>query len=96
MLTHLDDFERKVTLHQSIMTMADGEDYLMSQVYLGLSSGWYVSSDGQFAGAGHAAPEGWQWESVSDTTSISNMVAILERRRNAELVSVPVMLGGAR
>jgi hypothetical protein len=65
-------------------------------VYLGISNGWYVSNNGQFAGAGRATAEGWQWESIDEAAGISNMVAILERRRNAELVSVPVLSGGAR
>jgi Protein of unknown function (DUF3450) len=92
MLGQLDDFRRRVSLNQAVMTMADGRDYLVKQVYLGISHGWYVSSDGQFAAAGRAGPDGWQWQPVPAAGPISDVIAMLERRGNAELVTLPLAL----
>lgn len=89
MLTALDDFRRMITVTESVMTMADGNEYLISQIYLGLSTGWYVSADGRFAGSGHPSASGWVWQPETDAVSIGNMLAILERRRNAGLVTLP-------
>jgi hypothetical protein len=81
------------------MTMTDGRDYIVQQVYLGLSHGWYVTADGRFAASGMASPEGWQWTALDDGGQIAAIVGILERRFDAELVSVPLSLSapsGAR
>jgi multidrug efflux pump subunit AcrA (membrane-fusion protein) len=93
MLGELDDFHRRIGLHQEVMTMPDGQDYLVRQLYLGLSHGWYVSADGRFAGAGRAGPTGWQWRESADAEAIERVISILERRRNAELLALPVELG---
>lgn len=92
LLGELDDFQRKLTLDQSVMTLPDGRDYRVEAVYLGVSHGWYVSADGRFAAAGIATPEGWRWTPSPDGPAISRVIAILERRENAELVTLPLRL----
>lgn len=92
LLGQLDDFEQRVTLHETVMTMTDGRDYIVQQVYLGLSHGWYVTADGRFAASGIAGPDGWQWTALDDGGPIAEIVGILERRLDAELVSVPLRL----
>jgi len=92
LLGQLDDFEQKITLHETVMVLADGQEYLVQQVYLGLSHGWYVTADGLFAAAGMATPDGWQWTPATDGTRIAQIVGILERRMNPELVSIPLQL----
>ena len=54
LLSQLDDFQQKVTLHETVMTLADGQEYLVKQVFLGLSHGWYVTADRGHAAAGIA------------------------------------------
>jgi DNA repair exonuclease SbcCD ATPase subunit len=95
LLGQLDDFEQKVTLNETVMTLADGQEYLVKQIYLGLSHGWYVTADQQHAAAGTAGQDGWQWTPVGDGAPIARIVAILERRANPELVSVPLQLNGS-
>lgn len=93
MLGDLDDFDRKLSLHEEVMVLADGQEHLVSEVYVGLSHGWYVSTDGIYAGAGHPGPGGWQWRRSEEPEAITRVIAIVERRRNAELVALPVALG---
>jgi hypothetical protein len=92
LLSQLDDFEQKVTLHETVMTLADGQEYLVKQVFLGLSHGWYVTADQSHAAAGMADPNGWQWTPVTDGKRIAQIIAILERRMNPELITIPLQL----
>ena len=92
MLGQLDDFQRKITLHQDVITLSDGNDYLVNQVYLGLSHGWYVSADSLYAGAGKASPDGWYWQESDEAEVIVQIIAILERRQNTELLKLPLQL----
>ncbi|HHX81381.1 MAG TPA: DUF3450 domain-containing protein [Pseudomonadaceae bacterium] len=92
LLGQLDDFQQKITINESVMSLADGQDYLVKQIYLGLSHGWYISADGRFGAEGRAGPEGWSWEPVQDLLPVSAIVAILERRQSPELVAIPLRL----
>jgi hypothetical protein len=95
LLGQLDDFQQKVSLNETIMRLADGNDYLVKQVYLGLSHGWYVTADGRFAAAGMATTAGWRWNEITDTNEsaeVSRIIAILERRQSPELISIPLRL----
>lgn len=92
LLQQLNDFEQKVTLNETVMTLDDGRDHLVTQVYLGLSHGWYVTEDQRFAGAGMAERDGWRWTPVTDGGAIAKIAGILDRRLEPELVSIPLEL----
>lgn len=92
LLGQLDDFEQKVTLNEAVMTLDDGREHLVKQVYLGLSHGWYVTEDRRFAAAGVAGPDGWRWTAMSDAGAVADIVGILERRLQPALVSIPLRL----
>ena len=88
LLGQLDDFDAKVTLNEAVMTVGDGGDHVVKQVYLGLSHGWYVTADQRFAAAGMPGPDGWAWTAVPDGAAIAKIVAILEQREHPEVVSI--------
>lgn len=92
LLGQLDDFQQKITVHETVMTLEDGQDYLVKQVYLGLSHGWYLSADASFAAAGMATPDGWQWTGAADAQALTQIIDIIERRQNPVLVSLPLQL----
>ena len=92
LLGQLDDFQEKVTLNETVMTLSDGKEYLVKQVFLGLGHGWYVTADKRHAAAGTADPDGWRWTPVPDGERISRIIAILERRMNPELITIPLQL----
>lgn len=87
-LGRLDDFDAKVTLNEAVMTLGDGREHVVTQVYLGLSHGWYVTADRRFAGVGMASADGWQWTPASDAAPIAKIVDILEQRVTPDLVSI--------
>jgi len=92
LLGQLDDFSAKVTLNEAVMTLGDGRDHVVKQVYLGLSHGWYVTADQQFAAAGRLGPNGWAWTSITDTAPIAKIVGILEQRVDPDFVSIALDL----
>jgi hypothetical protein len=92
LLGQLEDFEAKVTLNEVVMTLSDGRDHVVKQVYLGMSHGWYVTADQSFAAAGMPGPNGWQWTPVTDAAPIATIVGILEQRLDPDFVSIPLEL----
>jgi hypothetical protein len=99
LLGQLDDFDGKLTLNEAVMTLGDGNEHVVKQVYLGLSHGWYVTADQRFAAAGMTGPDGWSWMPVTDPAPIAKIVGILEQRVDPDFVSIPFELsaqpGGA-
>jgi len=92
LLSQLADFQQKVTVNETVMTLADGQEHLVKQIYLGTGQGWYVSSDLKHAAVGAPAVDGWHWSESNETTAINRVLAILERKQSAELVTVPARL----
>lgn len=92
LLSQLDDFKQKVTLNETVMTLTDGKEYLVKQVFLGLSHGWYITADKSHAASGMAYPDGWKWIPVGDGEQIARIIAILERRTDPELITIPLKL----
>jgi len=92
LLGQLEDFEAKITLNEAVMTLSDGQEHVVKQVYLGLSHGWYVTADQSFAAAGKPGPDGWLWTPVTDAEPITNIVGILEQRLDPDFVSIALEL----
>lgn len=92
LLGQLEDFEAKITVNEVVMTLSDGRDHVVKQVYLGLSHGWYVTADQSFAAAGKPGPDGWTWTPVNDAAPIATIVGILEQRLDPDFVSIPFAL----
>lgn len=95
LLGQLDAFEQKLSQHEGVLQVAEGQDWLVKQVYLGLTRGWYLSADGRFAGAGTATPEGWRWQPLADTAPVAAFIDILERRRSPALIDLDLELTAA-
>lgn len=92
LMTELADFQQKITLNETVMMLADGQQHLVTQIYLGTGQGWYVSSDLQYAAIGTASVDGWRWTETNEAAAIARIVEILERQQNPELVTVPAIL----
>lgn len=92
MYTQLDDFQKKITLREAILQLEDGSSFLVHQVYLGLSHGWYLSADGSQAAVGSSTPVGWQWKPSSNANLIAEFISILDGSQSPELLTLPISL----
>jgi septal ring factor EnvC (AmiA/AmiB activator) len=95
LLGQLADFQQKVTVNETVMKLADGEEHLVKQIYLGTSQGWYVTTDLKRAAVGASSVDGWHWTETDQAAAINRVFAILERKQSPELVSVPARLANA-
>ncbi|MBL4827198.1 MAG: DUF3450 family protein, partial [Spongiibacteraceae bacterium] len=94
-LSQLEDFENRIALHQSVMTVADGVERKVQQFYLGLSQGWYVDAKGEYAGYGRSSAQGWQWLVHTQVEGLEpqvlkKVVTMLTQQQHAEFVSLPI------
>lgn len=99
----LQEFDDRVALHKAPLRLpsAGAEAQVMvTQIYLGLSQGWYVSEDGQVFGYGRSTPQGWRWwhgDGASevlgrplDADALLAVRAMLENPAAAKLIPLPV------
>ncbi len=100
-----EDFNDRVALHSGTLDIPDGtgvRKILVSQIYLGITQGWYISQDGKTYGYGRATPLGWQWWHGPeadielghrlDPALLLKARAILENPTTAEFIALPVKL----
>lgn len=93
-LSHLADFNTRISVQEAPMTVPDGSQVMVKQLYLGAGTAWFVSADGSYAGFGQPGIEGWQWafDESANAAAIADAIAIYERQQQAAFVRLPVML----
>lgn len=101
-----EDFDKRIALHRTTMELqaADKstEKVLVTQIYMGISHGWYVSDDGSAYGYGKASALGWTWWHGADASKelghelepedLLNVRAVLENPTNASYFPLPLKL----
>lgn len=92
-LEKLTSFQSRIAQHQTIMKLDGNVEILAQQYYVGLSQGWFVSSDGKTAGYGYSSKEGWVWQLDNRIAPlIKPLKRSLSQPKNPELVSLPFYL----
>lgn len=98
------EFDKQVALNRTSMEVPSGEgsvqNLLVTQMYLGLSQGWYVSDDGLHYGYGRAGQVSWQWwhnEAASaelgrvlNPQDLLEFKQVLEKPTTAKFINLPV------
>lgn len=101
-----EQFERRVAIHNDVISIPNGSDAKtleVTQIYLGLSQGWYVNKSGEYYGYGYADAEGWHWQHMNDQSPDSadvnvnpdqllKILGMIENPTKAELLTIPVKL----
>lgn len=99
-----EDFDKRIALHRTTMqTSADtANTLLVTQIYMGLSHGWYVSDDGSSYGYGKADALGWTWWHGDEASKelgyelspedLLRVRSILENPTHASYVPLPLKL----
>lgn len=100
-----EQFERRIALHRDVMALPAQDQSLrnvqVTQIYMGLSQGWYVNSTGDRFGYGYADADGWHWQHMTeqhqeagevavDAKQLLRIVAMIENPTQAEYVTLPV------
>lgn len=103
----IDEFNKRVAIHKATIDLPANDDAIVrsirvTQVYLGLSQGWYLSEDASEYGYGRATQLGWKWWDKNQVEEelgrelnpqeIKNMIVIIENPTLADLVSLPIKL----
>jgi hypothetical protein len=98
------EFDEQIGLNRTSMEvpLSDGssQNLLVTQMYLGLSQGWYVSDDGLHYGYGRASEVSWQWwHNQSASAQLGRVLSaqdllefkrILEKPTSAKFINLPV------
>lgn len=103
----INEFDQRVAINKATIELpVPGQEATRSirvtQVYLGLTQGWYISEDASEYGYGRATALGWKWWNKQDADNeldqeldpqeIKTLISITENPALAELVSLPVKL----
>jgi small-conductance mechanosensitive channel len=93
MLTLLNDFQQRITIHEMAIKHPDGQQVWVKQLYLGAAQAWFVSEDLSYVGIGFATKLGWQWEfdSSIDAEQVALGIAVQQKKRAADWVTLPVL-----
>ena len=100
------DFQNRLALHKSKLNVtsetSSNKEVLVSQLYFGISHGWYVSDSGEFFGYGQATPQGWKWwhnneveqvfENKFAAEDILAAINIMKNPQKAQFMSLPLQL----
>lgn len=104
-----EQFERRVAIHNDVISipngsdMADAKSLEVTQIYLGLSQGWYVNKSGEYYGYGYADADGWHWQHMNtqspnsadlavNPNQLLEILGMIENPTKAELMTIPVKL----
>ncbi len=101
-----DEFNNRIAIHHGpiVLPGQDGSEQhrVVTQIYMGLSQGWFVSEDGSFLGYGRASDTGWTWWVDADASqmlgtplkaeAILEVIHILKNPTAAKWVTLPVLI----
>ncbi|MEP1552309.1 MAG: DUF3450 family protein [Paraglaciecola sp.] len=93
-LNSLMDFQKRISVHEGPISASTAGEVMVKQIYLGVSTAWFVSADGELKGRGQVQDNQWVWiedESIS-ATEIKKAIDIFEKRKQADFVELPVNL----
>ncbi len=100
----VNEFDERIALNRSSMEIPSSantsQNLLVTQMYLGVSQGWYVSDDGLYYGYGRSGTLGWRWwhnegasaelGRVLDPKDLLKLKNILQKPTSAKFISLPV------
>ena len=77
----LQGVNQRVSINVTTMLLPDEQEVEVSQFFIGVSHGWYVSNDGHFWGSGSSQLDGWL---LATSGSASRSTNIITDRRHAK------------
>lgn len=94
LLSKLAEFQHRLSLDEMTLTTDQGQPVRVRQLYLGASQAWFSSADGSYAGIGLPDSNGWHWQFDSNIAGVHVLqaIAMVEKKAQAELISLPIQL----
>lgn len=90
-LVEVDKFNREISIHTELRKAADGGEFEVQTLYLGLGQGFYTDATGQKAGLGYPINGEWQWVDQPELAGrIREAIDIKDNRRPASFVGFEV------
>ncbi|MGC6423975.1 MAG: DUF3450 family protein [Lentimonas sp.] len=93
-LTTIQQFDKTVTVTESLRELKDGSTVEVQTLYLGLGAAYYKTRAGDDAGIGTPSAEGWVW--MSQTELSHRIAAAMDIAENvsqeARFINLPVQL----
>lgn len=91
-LNEINKFNGQVSVVSEIRAAQGGAVKQVKTLYLGVGQGYFVSPEGDFAGAGSPREDGWAWEDArSSADSIKRAIAMLDSKHGAaDFVPLPI------
>lgn len=89
-----EEFSDRVSYNKSKLTLANGEERLVEQLYFGLQLGYFMSPDGSNTAIGYVKNHQWQWQSENSITpeQFAQAKAMYQNTTPASLLELPVTL----
>lgn len=106
LLKNFDSFNNRIVVSESVISIPgnDGQSpVLVTQVYMGVSQGWFTSEDGRYYGFGKPLNGKWHWYFQQEADQylgealvpnrILDIANMVESPATAELVQLPISIG---
>ncbi|WP_462163690.1 DUF3450 family protein [Pseudoalteromonas xiamenensis] len=93
------DFQKRIVVHEAPIQL-NGEEFMVDQLYVGVSQAWFISKDGKTTGVGAPKGTSWVWTAVNDldTAALVSAIAMYRKQQPASLIQLPYVatptLGG--
>ena len=92
-LNSLDKMTQETLVVAERRILSDGSEAEVTVMYLGISKGYYVTSDETQAGIGSSTMAGWLWKDANEAAAqIAQAIRILENEDVASFVKLPITI----
>lgn len=90
-LKAIDEFNSGLQLVPEVRQLTEGVEIQVQTLYLGLGQAFYTDKNGNYAGVGYGAENGWRWvEKKELAETIGRAIAIYDNAQPAAFVELPI------
>ena len=92
-LNAVNKFNGDVRLYDEVRELEGGRRAAVSEIYVGIATGYYVTEDRKVAAIGRVGEDGWTWKPTNEAAAeIGKAVDILNGDLLAEFVHLPIRI----
>lgn len=92
-LNEANKLNNEITVASEVRTLSNGKPAEVRTLYVGLSQGYYIDANGDSAGVGRPAKDGWDWQPADKLAGeIEHAFSVLQKSEHARFVGLPITL----